>query len=69
MTKRTAEDNSPFIAKYGMPATERNHIVENHFVVMQERKLFSELHFSHAVRIAPALSAALSAALAQIGKD
>lgn len=59
MTKRTAEDNSPFVAKYGMPATESDHVVGNHFVVMQERKLFRELHFAHAVRLAPALSAAL----------
>lgn len=59
MTKRTAEDNGPFIAKYGMPATESDHVVENHFVVMQERKLFRELHFAEALRLAAALSAAL----------
>lgn len=32
---------------------------------MQERKLFRELHFAHAVRTAPVLGAAL----AQIGKE
>lgn len=65
MTKRTAEDNSPLIAKYGMPASESDRIVERHFVVMQERKLFRELHFAHALQA----GSALSKALARISKD
>lgn len=64
MTTRTVERNQSPIAKYGMPASESHSIVKNHFVVMQERKLFIELHFAHAVRTGPALNAAL----AQIGK-
>lgn len=51
--------DEPRIAKYGMPASESHRVPENHFVVMQERKLFRDLHFAHALRVGPALRAAL----------
>ena len=54
--------DEPRIAKYGMPASEGHHIVERHFVVMQERKLVEELHFQHALSVGPVLSAKLAAA-------
>jgi hypothetical protein len=33
-------------------------LVEQHFAVMQERKLAAELHFAHAVQVGPKLAAA-----------
>lgn len=53
--------DEPRIAKYGMPASEGRHIVERHFVVMQERKLVEELRFQHALSVGPVLSAKLAA--------
>jgi hypothetical protein len=51
--------DEPRIAKYGMPASESHRVPENHFVVMQERKLFRDLHLAHALRAGPGLRAAL----------
>jgi hypothetical protein len=53
--------DEPRIAKYGMPASESQRFQANHFVVTQERALFKELHFQHALRVGPALRAALDA--------
>lgn len=53
--------DEPRVAKYGLPAAESQRVVDNHFVVMEERALFKELHFQHALRIGPGLRAALDA--------
>lgn len=53
--------DEPRIAKYGLPASESQRFHANHFVVMQERALFSELHFQHALRVGPDLRASLDA--------
>lgn len=53
--------DEPRIAKYGMPASESQRFHANHFVVMQERALFKELHFQRALRVGPGLRAALDA--------
>lgn len=53
--------DEPRIAKYGMPASQSQRVVDNHFVVTQERALFKELHFQHALRVGPSLRAALDA--------
>lgn len=49
------------IAKYGLPAEESQRFHANHFVVTQERALFRELRFQHALRVGPDLRAALDA--------
>ena len=51
--------DEPRIAKYGLPADESQRFHANHFVVTQERALFRELHFQHALRVGPDLRAAL----------
>lgn len=53
--------DEPCINKYGLPASESQRFHANHFVVMQERALFKELHFQHALRVGPDLRAALDA--------
>lgn len=49
----------PRIAKYGMPTSESQSFEAAQFAIMQERVLFNELHFRHALRVGPALRAAL----------
>lgn len=51
--------DAPRAVKYGMPASESQPFLANHFVVMEERALFKELHFAHALRAGPGLRAAL----------
>lgn len=58
--------DEPRIAKYGMPASESQRVVDNHFVVTQERALIHQRHFEHALRVGPGLRAALNALA---GKD
>lgn len=53
--------DEPRIAKYGLPASESQRVVDNHFVVTQERALLKELHFQHALRVGSGLRAALDA--------
>lgn len=53
--------DEPRIAKYGMPASESQRFHASHAVVMQERALFKELRFQHALRVGPGLRAALDA--------
>lgn len=53
--------DEPRVAKYGLPASESQRFHASHFVVMQERALFKELHFQHALRVGPGLRAALDA--------
>lgn len=54
--------DEPRIAKYGLPEGESQRVVDNHFVVTQERALLHERHFQHALRVGPGLRAALDAA-------
>ena len=56
----------PRIAKYGLPASESQRVVDNHFVVTEERALLYQRHFEHALRVGPGLRAALDALA---GKD
>lgn len=53
--------DEPRIAKYGLPESESQRFHASHAVVMQERALFKELHFQHALRVGPGLRAALDA--------
>lgn len=53
--------DEPRIAKYGMPASESQPFEAARLMVMQEQALFKELHFRHALRVGPALRAALDA--------
>ena len=53
--------DEPRIAKYGLPTDESQRFHANHFVVTQERALFRELYFQHALHVGPALRAALDA--------
>lgn len=57
--------DGPRIAKYGLPASESQRFHANHFVVTQERALFRELYFQHALRVGPDLRAALDALAGQ----
>jgi hypothetical protein len=47
--------------KYGLPASDGQQFHASHFVVMQERVRFKELHFQHALRAGPHLRAKLDA--------
>jgi len=53
--------DEPRIAKYGLPESESQRFHASHAVVMQERALFKELHFQHALRVGPGLRVALDA--------
>jgi len=46
-------------AKYGMPAALSQPYEAARLMVMQEQALFKELRFQHALRVGPALRAAL----------